>query len=102
MLALTDAAAAAISALAESAEFEHGGLRIASAAAPAEGAVELAIVDGPNEGDRIVVVQGASVFVDPALEDQLGDTVLDAVLDEDGVHFGLVDHDHAGEHHHHS
>ena len=98
MLALTDAAAAAISALVESADLEHGGLRIASAGE--ESSVELTIVDGPSEGDRIVVVQGASVFVDPALEQELSDTVLDAVLDEDGVHFGLVDHDEAGEHHH--
>ena len=99
MLALTDAAAAAVNALVESAELENGGLRIAGAG-PGN-AVELSIADGPSEGDRIVVVQGASVFVDPALEGSLGDTVLDAVLDEDGVHFGLVDHDEAGEHHHH-
>jgi Fe-S cluster assembly iron-binding protein IscA len=98
MLALTDAAAAAISALVESADLEHGGLRIAGAGDA--GAVELTIVDGPSEGDHIVVVQGASVFVDAALESELGDTVLDAVLDEDGVHFGLVDHDEAGAHHH--
>jgi Fe-S cluster assembly iron-binding protein IscA len=98
MLALTDAAAAAVNALVESAELEHGGLRISGAGD--DGAVELSIADGPSEGDRIVVVQGASVFVDPALEHELGDTVLDAVLDEDGVHFGLVDHDDAGEHHH--
>jgi Fe-S cluster assembly iron-binding protein IscA len=98
VLALTDAAAAAVNALVESADLEHGGLRIAGAD-PGD-AVELSIVDGPNEGDHIVVVQGASVFVDAALGDALGDTVLDAVLDEDGVHFGLVDHDDAGEHHH--
>jgi len=96
MLALTDAAAAAISALVESAELAQGGLRIASAGS--EGAVELAIVDGPGEGDRIVVLQGASVFVEPALEQELGDAVLDAVLDEDGVHFGLVGHEQPGEH----
>jgi Fe-S cluster assembly iron-binding protein IscA len=98
MLALTDAAAAAVNALVESADLETGGLRIAGTG-PGD-AVELTIVDGPSEGDHIVVVQGASVFVDPALENALGDTVLDAMLDEDGVHFGLVDHDEAGEHHH--
>jgi Fe-S cluster assembly iron-binding protein IscA len=98
MLALTDAAAAAINALVESGDLEHGGLRIASTGE--EDAVELAIVAGPSEGDRIVVVQGASVFVDPALERELDETVLDAILDEDGVHFGLVGHDEAGDHHH--
>ncbi len=100
VLALTEAAAAAINALVESAELEQGGLRIGSAGDASSGDVELTIVDGPAEGDSIVVVHGASVFVDPAVEQELGGAVLDAVLDEDGVHFGLVDHDEAGEHHH--
>jgi Fe-S cluster assembly iron-binding protein IscA len=99
VLALTDAAAAAISALVESADLDQGGLRISRSGE--ESAVELTIVEGPGEGDRIVVVGGASVFVAPDLEEELGETVLDAVLDEDGVHFGLVDHDDAGDHQHH-
>jgi Fe-S cluster assembly iron-binding protein IscA len=100
VLALTEAAAAAINALVESSDLERGGLRIASAGEPPEEGIELALVDGPAEGDHIVAVHGASVFVDPAVEGALADAVLDAVLDEDGVHFGLVDHDNAAEHGH--
>jgi Fe-S cluster assembly iron-binding protein IscA len=100
VLALTDAAAAAINALVESSDLEQGGLRLGAPGEPGDEGVELQIVAGPIEGDRIVVVHGATVFVDPSLEGALGDMVLDAVLDEDGVHFGLVDHDEAGEHEH--
>ncbi|HZO50366.1 MAG TPA: hypothetical protein VFB26_09490 [Gaiellaceae bacterium] len=100
MLALTEAAAAAINALVESSGLEHGGLRIFGAGRSPQEGVELAIVDGPGEGDRIVSVHGASVFVDPVVEDALGGSVLDALLDEDGVHFGLVGGDEAGEHAH--
>lgn len=96
MLALTEAAAAAINALVESSDLEHGGLRIGAA----DEGVELSIVDGPAEGDHIVSVLGASVFVDPGVEASLDSSMLDAVLDEDGVHFGLVSQDGAGEHHH--
>jgi Fe-S cluster assembly iron-binding protein IscA len=100
VLALTEAAAAAINALVEASDLDQGGLRIGAADGAPEGDVELSIVEGPAEGDHIVVVHGASVFVDPALEEDLGESVLDAVLDEDGVHFGLVDHDHAPDHEH--
>jgi Fe-S cluster assembly iron-binding protein IscA len=100
MLALTEAAAAAINALVESSELADGGLRI-SAAASGSDEIELGLADGPAEGDRIVSVDGASVYVDPAIEESIADFVLDAVLDDDGVHFGLVDHDDAGEHEHH-
>jgi Fe-S cluster assembly iron-binding protein IscA len=100
VLALTESAAAAINALVESSDLERGGLRIGAAGDALEEGVELAIVGGPAEGDHIVVVHGASVYVDPSLEVELEETVLDAILDEDGVHFGLVDHDHAGEHDH--
>jgi Fe-S cluster assembly iron-binding protein IscA len=96
VLALTEAAAAAINALVESSDFAQGGLRVGAAGASTDEGVELTIVDGPAQGDHVVAAHGASVFVDPAIEDALGDSVLDALLDEDGVHFGLVAPDDAG------
>jgi Fe-S cluster assembly iron-binding protein IscA len=99
VLALTDAAAAAINALVESSELGRGGLRISAGTAGTD-EIELGLADGPAEGDHIVSVLGASVYVDPAVEEAIADFVLDAVLDEDGVHFGLVDHGDAGEHEH--
>ena len=101
MLALTEAAAAAINALVEQSGLELGGLRFVSTGDPRADDFDLTLVDGPVEGDHIVVVHGASVFVDPALAPLVADSILDAVLDEDGVHFGFVDHDDAAHEHFH-
>lgn len=104
MLALTENAVAAIKALVESSELgQAAGLRIGTSEIDDPGAIELSLVEGPSEGDRIVAADGASVFVEASVGDALGDATLDAVLDEDGVHFGLLspnEHDHHHDHGH--
>jgi iron-sulfur cluster assembly protein len=76
MLAITESAAAAITALVSQSEMPQGsGARIA-----ADGAgqgLELALVPGPAEHDMIVEGQGATIYLEPRAAGALDDKVLD-------------------------
>lgn len=87
MLAVTDAAAGAISALvAQEGVQEQGGLRFAvETTNDSQSALALSVAAGPAEGDQIVTAEdGAQVFLEPQAADYLSDKVLDLQQDEEG------------------
>ncbi|HET9142693.1 iron-sulfur cluster biosynthesis protein [Actinophytocola sp.] len=87
MLAVTEAAADAITALtARDGISEQGGLRLAM---PATGEsadkLALSLALAPAEGDQVVTgVGGAKVFMDPQARDFLSDKILDVRVDTEG------------------
>jgi Fe-S cluster assembly iron-binding protein IscA len=74
---------------------ESAGVRIARAARPQSGAsleLELALVERPEPGDEVVAADGARVFFDPAVVQDVEGTVLDAELVGEGrIRFALRD-----------
>jgi len=87
MLALTDAAAQAISALtAQEGQTDNGGLRFAVQAQQDSGAqLALSVAPAPEEGDQVVGSDGgAKVFLEPQAAMFLDDKVLDVQQDEQG------------------
>ncbi|OZM70139.1 iron-sulfur cluster biosynthesis protein [Amycolatopsis antarctica] len=86
MLAMTDAAAQAISALTEQQGEEAGGLRFAVQSEQEEGAqLSLAVAPSPEEGDQVLgTEEGARVFLEPQAADFLDDKVLDVQQDDEG------------------
>ncbi|KAA9165742.1 iron-sulfur cluster biosynthesis protein [Amycolatopsis acidicola] len=87
MLALTDAAAEAISALtAQEGKQENGGLRFAVQAQQEQGAqLALSVAEQPEAGDQVLGSDGgAKVFLEPEAAQFLDDKVLDVQQDEQG------------------
>jgi len=86
MLAMTDAAAQAISALTEQQGEEAGGLRFAVQSEQAEGAqLSLAVAPQPQEGDQVLGTdEGARIFLEPQAANFLDDKVLDVQQDAEG------------------
>ncbi|WP_116047970.1 HesB/IscA family protein [Amycolatopsis palatopharyngis] len=84
MLAMTDAAAEAISAL--TAQQESAGLRFAVQAEQEAGAqLALSVAPAPEEGDQVLGTEnGAKVFLEPQAADFLDDKVLDVQQDDEG------------------
>ncbi|HET8758458.1 MAG TPA: hypothetical protein VFM58_20730 [Solirubrobacteraceae bacterium] len=60
-----------------------------SGADPAQG-LRLEVVDAPHTDDRVVDVDGARVFLEPAAADALDDMILDAASDGDKVRFAVT------------
>lgn len=76
MLAITESAAAAITALVSNSQMPQGaGARIA----PDSGGqgLELALVSAPDEHDMVLEGQGATVYLEPRAAGALDDQVLD-------------------------
>jgi iron-sulfur cluster assembly protein len=87
MLAMTDAAATAISALtAQEGKQETGGLRFAVQAQQDSGAqLALSVAEQPEAGDQVLGTEGgARVFLEPEAAQFLDDKVLDVQQDEAG------------------
>jgi iron-sulfur cluster assembly protein len=87
MLAMTDAAAEAISALtAQEGKQETGGLRFAVQAQQESGAqLALSVAEQPEAGDQVVGTDaGARVFLEPKAAQFLDDKVLDVQQDDQG------------------
>lgn len=86
MLAMTDAAAQAISALTEQQGEEAGGLRFAVQSEQTEGAqLSLAVAPEPQDGDQVLGTEGgARVFLEPQAANFLDDKVLDVQQDNEG------------------
>ena len=87
MLAVTDAAAEAISALtAQGGIQQEGGLRFAmQASTDSQAALALTVAPAPTEGDQVVTAnEGAHVFLEQEAADYLSDKVLDVQPDGDG------------------
>lgn len=94
MLAMTDAAADAISALtAQEGKQETGGLRFAVQAQQDSGAqLALSVAAEPEAGDQVLGTEGgARVFLEPQAAQFLDDKVLDVQQDEAGqLNFAVV------------
>jgi iron-sulfur cluster assembly protein len=87
MLAVTEAAAEAISALtAQGGIQQEGGLRFAmQSSSDSQTALALSVAPAPAEGDQVVTAnEGAHVFLEPEAADYLSDKVLDVQPDADG------------------
>ncbi|MER7115633.1 HesB/IscA family protein [Saccharomonospora azurea] len=86
MLAMTDAAAEAISALTAQDGQDSAGLRFAVQEETEAGAqLALSITPAPEEGDQVLGTEsGARVFLEPQAATFLDDKVLDIQQDEEG------------------
>jgi len=86
MLAVTEAAAEAISALTAQGGIQEGGLRFAMQnQADAQAALALTVATGPADGDQVVTAnEGAHVFLEERAADYLSDKVLDVQAAADG------------------
>lgn len=95
MLTLTPTASEAIRRLTEQvpSEEDTAGVRIAPGAAPAgEGtALELSLVEAPEQADHTLEEAGATVYLEPEAAQLLDDKVLDAQLRDEGVAFEVHD-----------
>jgi len=87
MLAVTEAAAEAISALtAQGGNQQEGGLRFAmQTEVDAQPALALTVATAPADGDQVVTAnEGAHVFLEERAADFLSDKVLDVQAASDG------------------
>jgi iron-sulfur cluster assembly protein len=87
MLAMTEAAAEAISALtSQEGSPDHGGLRFAVEEQQSDGAqLSLSVAPEPEDGDKILGTEaGAKVFLEPQAAVFLDDKVLDIQEDDEG------------------
>jgi len=95
MLTLTPNASDAIRQLTEQIPTEDAtaGMRIAPGEAPGgEGtALELSLVEAPEQADQTVQEAGATVYLEPAAAQLLDDKVLDAEVRDEGVAFQVLD-----------
>lgn len=91
MLTVTENAKAVIRQLTDQPEAPEGaGLRISTD--PTAGALTLSLTPGPNEGDQVMNVPDARVFLEPEAAEILDRKVLDAAIDPDGgVEFAVSD-----------
>jgi Fe-S cluster assembly iron-binding protein IscA len=87
MLAMTEAAAEAITALtAQEGEKETGGLRFSVEEQADQGAqLAVSVAAAPEDGDQVLgSAAGAKVFLQPQAAEVLDDKVLDVQQDDDG------------------
>jgi iron-sulfur cluster assembly protein len=95
MLAVTEAAADAISALTAQEGVQHqGGLRFEMrSVADSQTALALSVAPAPADGDEVVTAQeGAHVFLEPEAAQFLSDKVLDVEQDAEGqLNFAVIE-----------
>jgi iron-sulfur cluster assembly protein len=86
MLAVTEAAAEAISALTAQGGNQEGGLRFAmESSTESQAALALTVAPAPAEGDQVVTAnEGANVFLEQVAAEYLSDKVLDVQPDDEG------------------
>ncbi|WP_370943529.1 iron-sulfur cluster biosynthesis protein [Amycolatopsis sp. cg5] len=85
MLAMTEAAAEAISALTAQLDEETAGVRFAMQQQGDEPALALSVAPEPQSGDQILGTEaGAKVFLEQAAAEILDDKVLDVQRDDEG------------------
>lgn len=89
MLTITQSAVETVNLIAPG----DAGLRIflrSPATEDAAHALRLEVVHSPRAHDRVVEVDGARIFLEPAAADALDDMVLDAASDGDKVRFAVA------------
>jgi iron-sulfur cluster assembly protein len=95
VLTLTPTAAEVVRHLVEDSPApDSGGLRIAAGEMTDEGVpLELSLVVEPEDADKRIEQEGATVYLDPNAADLLDDKLLDAQVAEDRVTFVLREDD---------
>jgi iron-sulfur cluster assembly protein len=95
MLTITSNAAEAIRAIVQSTDVpDEGGIRISIARQNgSQASLELALSPAPMEGDDVLELNGAHVFLDEMASVALDDKALDAELQGGEISFGIVEQD---------
>jgi Fe-S cluster assembly iron-binding protein IscA len=94
MLAVSEQAVGVIRDLVEDADVgPDGGLRISGVAGNGETALDFELASGPLEGDEVVSLDGATVFLDATAGALLADKTLDVHAHGDHYHFSLDEQD---------
>jgi iron-sulfur cluster assembly protein len=98
MLTITSNAAEAIRAIVQSTDVpDEGGIRISIARQNgSQASLELAISPAPMEGDDVLELNGAHVFLDEMASVALDDKSLDAEMEGGEISFGIVERDEEG------
>jgi iron-sulfur cluster assembly protein len=98
MLTITSNAAEAIRAIVESTDVpDEGGIRISIARQNgSQATLELALSPAPMEGDDVLELNGAHVFLDEMASVALDDKALDAEMQGGEISFGIVERDEEG------
>jgi iron-sulfur cluster assembly protein len=98
MLTITSNAAEAIRAIVQSTDVpDDGGIRISIARQNgSQATLELALSPAPLEGDSVLEVNGAHVFLDEMASVALDDKSLDAEMAGNEISFGIVEQDDEG------
>jgi iron-sulfur cluster assembly protein len=98
MLTITSNAAEAIRAIVQSTDVpDEGGIRISIARQNgSQASLELALSPAPMEGDDVLELNGAHVFLDEMASVALDDKSLDAEVQGTEISFGIVEQDEEG------
>jgi iron-sulfur cluster assembly protein len=98
MLTITSNAAEAIRAIVQSTDVpDEGGIRISIARQNgSQASLELALSPAPLEGDDVLELNGAHVFLDEMASVALDDKALDAEVQSGEISFGIVERDEDG------
>jgi Fe-S cluster assembly iron-binding protein IscA len=98
MLTITSNAAEAIRAIVQSTDVpDEGGIRISIARQNgSQASLELALSPAPMEGDDVLELKGAHVFLDEMASVALDDKALDAEVQGGEISFGIVEPDEEG------
>jgi iron-sulfur cluster assembly protein len=98
MLTITPNAAEAIRAIVANTDVpDEGGIRISIARQNgAQASLELALSPAPLEGDNVLELHGAHVFLDDLAAVALEDKSLDAEMEGGEISFGIVERDEEG------
>jgi iron-sulfur cluster assembly protein len=98
MLTITSNAAEAIRAIIQSTDVpDDGGIRISIARQNgSQASLELALSPAPMEGDDVLELNGAHVFLDEMASVALDDKSLDAEMEGGEISFGIVEQDEEG------
>jgi iron-sulfur cluster assembly protein len=93
MLTITSNAAEAIRAIVENTDVpQEGGIRISIARQNgAQASLELSVTPAPMEGDEVVDLEGAHVFLDELAAVALDDKSLDAEIEGGEISFGILE-----------
>jgi iron-sulfur cluster assembly protein len=98
MLTITSNAAEAIRAIVQSTDVpDEGGIRISLARQNgSQASLELALSPAPMDGDDVLELNGAHVFLDEMASVALDDKSLDAEMDGGEISFGIVEREEEG------
>jgi iron-sulfur cluster assembly protein len=98
VLTITPTAAEAIRAIVQSTDVpDEGGIRISIARQNgADASLELALSPAPMEGDEVLEMNGAHVFLDETASMALEDKSLDAEIENGEISFGIVEQEGGG------